>query len=85
MNSKRFNQSFYLQGEYGLVSGPFDLLANNGSQDICIYLRPFEAAAYSLLVPVPVLKNYLRLVSEKHLLSEGERSGVWWETVYRQK
>ena len=53
----------HCQGEYGLVSGPFDLLANNGSQDICIHFRPLEAAAYSLLVPVPVLKNYLRLVS----------------------
>ncbi|XP_063841624.1 cortactin-binding protein 2-like isoform X3 [Scylla paramamosain] len=54
----------WTRGEYGLVSGPFDLLANNGSQDICIHFRPLEAAAYSLLVPVPVLKNYLRLMEQ---------------------
>ncbi|XP_050725790.1 cortactin-binding protein 2-like isoform X4 [Eriocheir sinensis] len=54
----------WTRGEYGLVSGPCDLLANTGSQDICIHLRTFEAAAYSLLVPVPVLKNYLRLMEQ---------------------
>lgn len=51
------------QGEYGLVSGPYDLLVNNSGQDVCIHLHSLQAAAYSLLIPLPTVKNYLRLVS----------------------
>lgn len=51
------------QGEYGLVSGPYDLLVNNSGQDVCIHLHTLQAAAYSLLIPLPTVKNYLRLVS----------------------
>ncbi|XP_066938725.1 cortactin-binding protein 2-like isoform X2 [Macrobrachium rosenbergii] len=52
------------RGEYGLVSGPYDLLVNNHAQDIRIHLHTLEAAAYTLLVPVPILKNYLRLIEQ---------------------
>lgn len=54
----------WTRGEYGLVSGPYDLLVNNGAQNICIHLHTHEAAAYSLLVPLPILKNYLRLIEQ---------------------
>ncbi|XP_063612457.1 cortactin-binding protein 2-like [Penaeus indicus] len=54
----------WTRGEYGLVSGPYDLLVNNSAQDICIHLHTLEATAYSLLVPVPILKNYLRLIEQ---------------------
>ncbi|XP_068201010.1 cortactin-binding protein 2-like isoform X3 [Palaemon carinicauda] len=52
------------RGDYGLVSGPYDLLVNNHAQDIRIHLHTLEAAAYTLLVPVPILKNYLRLIEQ---------------------
>ncbi|XP_045624047.2 LOW QUALITY PROTEIN: cortactin-binding protein 2 [Procambarus clarkii] len=54
----------WTRGEYGLVSGPYDLLVNNSGQDICIHLHTLEAVAYSLLVPLPILKNYLRLIEQ---------------------
>ncbi|KAK8725281.1 hypothetical protein OTU49_010794 [Cherax quadricarinatus] len=54
----------WTRGEYGLVSGPYDLLVNNSAQDICIHLHTLEAVAYSLLVPLPILKNYLRLIEQ---------------------
>ncbi|KAK7016427.1 hypothetical protein SK128_021084 [Halocaridina rubra] len=54
----------WMRREYGLVSGPYDLLVNNCAQDICVHLHPIEAAAYTLLIPVPILKNYLRLIEQ---------------------
>lgn len=54
----------WTRGEYGLVSGPYDLLVNNRAQDIRIHLHLLEAAAYTLLIPVPILKNYLRLIEQ---------------------